>query len=162
MKPPVLAASPPACIASLTMPSSDYPPASAAGVGTSSPRRRLARLAAVAAAAGLMLGLAAQLVSAGAAVFVNAQWWLFHADAIHWFDWLSVVMIVAAFLGGMSRRLKILSIAVIALVLAQYVTAGLRESASLGAGAALHPLTGFALLWSVVECLRQAWAERRG
>lgn len=120
-----------------------------------------ARLAAVVAAVALSLSMAVQLLTAGAAVFVNPEWWVLHGDAIHWFDWLSPVAIVLAFLGRMSRRFKILSAVVLALVLVQYVTAGLRDSASLGAAAAIHPLTGFALFWAITELLRRAWAEAR-
>ncbi|MEO8040294.1 MAG: DUF6220 domain-containing protein [Betaproteobacteria bacterium] len=122
----------------------------------------LARRAALAASVVLGLGLAMQLVSAGAAVFVNPEWWLFHAEAVHWFDWLSPVAIVLGFLGRLSRRFKVLSVSVVVLVFLQYFTAGLRTSASFGAGAALHPLNGFLLFWAVTEMLRCAWAQRRG
>lgn len=121
----------------------------------------MARRAAVAAALALSISMMVQLVTAGAAVFVNPEWWVLHGEAIHWFDWLSPVAIVLAFVGRMSRRFRILSGVVLALVFAQYVSAGLRESSVLGAAAALHPLTGFALFWAITELLRRAWTESR-
>ena len=109
----------------------------------------------------LALALMGQVATAGAAVFVDPTWWLVHAAMVHWFDWLTVAIVVLAFAGRMSRRFKVLSVTLVLLMLVQYVTAGLRDSAILGAGAALHPLTGFVLFWAVTESLRQAWAEHR-
>jgi hypothetical protein len=122
---------------------------------------RLARRAAVATAVVLCLALAGQFLTAGAAVFVNPEWWVLHAAAVHWFDWLTPVAVVLGFLGRMSGRVKALSGIIVALVLVQYVTAGLRGSPVLGGGAALHPLGGFILFWTVTELLRRAWAEAR-
>jgi hypothetical protein len=103
----------------------------------------------------------AQFLTAGAAVFANPEWWVLHAAEVHWFDWLTPTTVVLAFVGRMSRPFKILSVVTVALVLAQYVTAGLRGSPTLGAGAALHPLTGFLLFWTLTVMLRHAWIEAR-
>lgn len=122
---------------------------------------RLARRGAVVTTAALCLAMVAQFLTAGAAVFANPEWWVLHAAEVHWFDWLTPTTVVLAFVGRMSRPFKILSVLTVALVLAQYVTAGLRGSPNLGAGAALHPLTGFLLFWVIIELLRRAWMEAR-
>lgn len=121
---------------------------------------RWARWIAVACAAGLLLGMALQLLSAGAAVFVDAGWWPIHAESIHWFDWLAPLALLLGFAGGLSARYRLLCAAVLALDLVQYLTAGLRESGSWPQAAAIHPLTGFLLFWAITELLRTAWAER--
>ena len=123
-------------------------------------RRRLARRLATILGLVLALALTAQVIFAGAAVFIDPQWWAVHTAAIHWFDWITVVIVALGFAGRMSRRFKVLSATVVLLVLIQYVTAGLNGSPTLGAGAAVHPLTGFLLFWATTELVRQAWAER--
>ena len=125
------------------------------------PRRvSIARRAAMASTVALALALMGQVATAGAAVFVDPTWWLVHAAMAHWFDWLTVAIVVLAFAGRMSRRFKVLSVTLVLLMLVQYVTAGLRDSATLGAGAALHPLTGFVLFWAATELMREVWAGR--
>ena len=108
----------------------------------------------------LALSLIGQVVTAGAAVFMDPKWWAVHAAAIHWFDWLTVVIVVLGFAGRMSRRFKVLSATVVFLVLIQYVTAGMSGSPMFAAGAALHPLTGFLLFWAATELVREARAAR--
>jgi len=122
---------------------------------------RNARRVAALAAAGLTLGLLGQILSAGAAVFLTPEWWLFHNSEVHWFDWLAPTALVFGFLGRMSRRFKLLAGSAVVLLLVQYVTAGLRASPNLHAGAALHPLGAFLLSWTAVELTRRAWLEMR-
>lgn len=109
----------------------------------------------------LALGLAAQVMFAGAAVFVDGAWWGVHLAAIHWVDWITVVLVVLGFAGGMSRRFKVLSVVVILLVLAQYVTAGWHGSATFGWGAAVHPLTRFLMFWAAAGGLGRAISVKR-
>jgi hypothetical protein len=123
---------------------------------------RVARRAAVAGAALLAISLVWQMVSAGAAVFVNPEWWAMHTATVHWFDWLTVAIVVAAFLGRMSRGFKVLSGASVLLIFLQYATAGAPVLPALGAVAALHPLTGFLLFWTLTELLRRGVRELRG
>lgn len=108
----------------------------------------------------LALSLIGQVLTAGAAVFMDPKWWAVHAAAIHWFDWITVVIVVLGFAGRMSRRFKVLSATVVLLVLIQYVTAGMSGSPMFAAGAALHPLTGFLLFWAATELVREARAAR--
>ena len=140
----------------MTVPSDNPAPASVASVR----RIRMARVLVALACPVLALSLIGQVLTAGAAVFVDPSWWAVHAAAIHWFGWITVVILVLGFAGRLSRRFKVLSATVVFLVLIQYVTAGLSGSPSLGAGAALHPLTGFLLFWAVTELVRVAWAGR--
>ncbi len=140
----------------MTTPSDSPAPASAASVR----RVRVARVLVAVACPVLVLALIGQVLTAGAAVFVDPKWWAVHAAAIHWFDWITVVIVVLGFAGRMSRRFKILSATVVFLILIQYVTAGLNGSPTLGAGAALHPLTGFLLFWVATELVREVWAGR--
>jgi len=111
------------------------------------------------AAALLTIALLWQVVSAGAAVFVNPEWWAWHIATVHWFDWLTLAIVVLAFIGGMSRGFKVLSGAGVLLIFAQYATAGIRISATFGAVAALHPLSGFLLFWTLTELLRRGVRE---
>jgi len=137
----------------------NHSPSSPTGSPVAGPRERIARPVAIAAAGLLAIALIWQLVSAGAAVFVNPDWWAFHTAAVHWFDWLSLVILVLAFAGRMSRRFKLLAAASVLLVFLQYGTAGIRTSLSLGAAAALHPLIGFLLFWTLTELLRRGALE---
>jgi len=125
------------------------------------PYQRIARRAAVAASALLVFALLWQVVSAGAAVFMSPEWWALHIATVHWFDWLTIAILVAAFVGRMSRGFKTLSGVNVALIFLQYATAGVRVSPTLGALAALHPLTGFLLLWSLTELVRRGYRELR-
>lgn len=131
--------------------------------GSPGPARvRVARRAAVTASALLAISLLWQMVSAGAAVFVNPEWWALHIATVHWFDWLTVAIVAAAFLGRMSRGFKVLSGTSVLLIFLQYATAGARVLPALGAVAALHPLTGFLLFWTLTELLRRGVRELRG
>lgn len=123
------------------------------------PYRRIARRAAVMASAVLAIALLWQVVSAGAAVFVNPEWWAWHIATVHWFDWLTVVIVVLAFVGRMSRGFKTLSGASVFLIFLQYATVGIRVSPTFGAVAALHPLSGFLLFWTLTELLRRGVRE---
>jgi mercuric ion transport protein len=121
--------------------------------------RRIARRAAVMATALLAIALLWQVVSAGAAVFVNPVWWAWHLATVHWFDWLSVAIVVLAFVGRMSRGFKVLSGTSVFLILLQYATAGIRTAPVFGVLAALHPLSGFLLFWALTELLRRGVRE---
>lgn len=139
----------------------NHPLPSPAGSPVAGPRERIARPAAVAAAVLLAIALLWQVVSAGAAVFVNPEWWAWHIATVHWFDWLTVAILVLAFVGRMSRGFKVLSGASVFLIFLQYATAGIRISPTFGALAALHPLTGFLLLWTLTGLLRRGVRESK-
>lgn len=123
---------------------------------------RFARRAAVCASALLAVAFTWQLLSAGAAVFVNPDWWAWHIATVHWFDWLAVAIVVLAFVGRLSRGFKLLAGAGVLLVFLQYATAGARASPALAAVAALHPLNGFLLFWTLTELLRRGVRELGG
>lgn len=136
------------------------PSPAAAPASATPPRVRTARQAVIVAI--VLLGIATiwQVLSAGAAVFVNPEWWALHLVAVHWFDWLAPAILVLAYVGRLSRAFKLWSAAGVALIFCQYVTAGVRTSMILAPLAALHPLTGFLLLWTLTELLRHGVRER--
>jgi hypothetical protein len=138
----------------------DSPPVPAT-LSVVAPHQRIARRAAIVATALLTVALLWQVVSAGAAVFVNPEWWAWHIATVHWFDWLTVAILVLAFVGRMSRGFKVLSGASVFLIFLQYATAGIRISPTFGALAALHPLTGFLLLWTLTGLLRRGVRESK-
>jgi hypothetical protein len=131
-------------------------PAPLAGVA---PHQRIARRAAIAATALVTIAILWQVASAGAAVFVNPEWWAWHVATVHWFDWLTVAIVVLAFVGRMSPGCKALSGTSVFLIFLQYATAGIRISPKFAALAALHPLTGFLLFWTLTELLRRGVRE---
>lgn len=95
----------------------------------------------------VLLALLGQTYTAGMAIFVDPAWWAWHLTVIHWYDWLTVALLVLAFVGRLDARLKWLSAATIVLIYVQYATAGLHTSATWRVLAALHPVSGMLLFW---------------
>jgi hypothetical protein len=124
------------------------------------PRILWARRALVASAALLCAGLLGQTLTAGLAVFVSPGWWARHREVVHWFEWLTPLALLLAFLGRAPRAVKGLAGLTIALLFLQYTTAGLRASGRLGL-AALHAVNAVLLFWCAAELARQAWRATR-
>ena len=103
--------------------------------------------------------LHAQTLTAGMATFVGPGWWVRHRDLVHAFEWLSLVAAALAHAGRLPGAVKGLAWATVALLFAQYATAGMRERPGLGVLAALHPVGAMLLFWTSVELARRARAH---
>lgn len=90
--------------------------------------------------------VAVQVFMAGMAVFVGPTWRNNHTSFIHLFEYLPVLMLVAAFVGRMSTRVKWLSLLAFGLVVLQYALIAMGSS-SLLALAALHPVNALVIFW---------------
>ena len=127
-----------------------------AGAGRAWARWALAGTAALFAA-----GVVVQVFYAGLASFVGPGWWLRHKAFVHAFEWASPLAIVLAYVARASRAAKSLAWGTVALLMAQYVTAGLRERGAQQSIAAVHAVTAMILFWAAVELVRLTWREAR-
>jgi hypothetical protein len=109
----------------------------------------------------MLAALLGQMFTVGIAVFVDPAWWVWHMTIIHWYDWLTVVILVLAFVGRTTAKLKWLAAVAIGLVYVQYATAGLHTSATLRTLAAVHPVSAVLLFWVVTDIARRAASELR-
>lgn len=125
------------------------------------PRARWARRVLVGAAWLFAVGVLAQTLFAGRAVFVGPGWWLRHRDFVHAFEWLSPLAVVLAHAGRLPRATTWLAWLTVALLLVQYVTAGFRETVGRQGWAAFHAVGGVVLFWAAAELARGAWRAAR-
>jgi hypothetical protein len=91
--------------------------------------------------------VAAQVFLAGMATFAGPTWWTTHTSFVHLFEPLPVLMLIAAFVGGLSARLKWLSAAAFVLIGLQYALIQLSAAADRPELAALHPVNALAIFW---------------
>jgi len=123
------------------------------------PRRvGVARRLLPATAALLALGLLGQFLLAGLAVFAGPGWWARHRDFVHAFEWLSPAAVLLAHLARAPRATKVLAWLTVALLFAQYATAGPGGSAGRAGLAALHPVGAALLFWTAAELARRSRA----
>ena len=80
---------------------------------------------------------------------------------MHAFEWASPLAVALAYAARASRAAKSLAWGTVALLLAQYVTAGLRERGGQQSIAAVHAVTAMVLFWTAVELARLTWREAR-
>lgn len=99
--------------------------------------------------------VAIQVFIAGMAVFVDPSNWNLHTTFVHAFELLPWFMLVMAFVGRLSRRLKLLSILLWVLIGIQYATASMFGSLV----AAIHPVNALAMFWLAVATTRWAWRD---
>lgn len=104
-------------------------------------------------------GLVAQVFLAGLGVFESPTRFNVHRDLGYTLSILPILMIVAALLGGMGRRMVLLALTAFLLFLLQSVFVALRESSPMIA--ALHPLNGFLILLIALIIARDSWFARR-
>ena len=122
--------------------------------GQLSTRVRWARRGFVLFAGAFGVGVLVQVYIAGMAVFVDPANWRLHAGFVHIIEWFPLVMLVLAFLGGLSRELKILSVVLFVLIIVQYATAlGFSDSIV----AAIHPVNALVIFWIATVTIRRAW-----
>lgn len=82
-----------------------------------------------------------------------------HRNFGYVFGWLTLVILVLALVGQMSRRITGLSALILVLFALQSVFVALRPT--MPAVAALHPLNGFAILAVTSITTGASWAVRR-
>lgn len=105
-------------------------------------------------AGALVVSVFIQVYIAGMAVFVDPANWSLHANFVHIIEWFPLVMLVLAFLGGLSRELKLLSVVLFVLIIVQYATAlGFSDSIV----AAIHPVNALVIFWIATVTIRRAW-----
>jgi hypothetical protein len=117
-------------------------------------RVRWARRGFVLFAGALVIGVLIQVYIAGMAVFVDPANWSLHANFVHIIEWLPLVMLVLAFLGRLSRELKLLPVVLFVLIIVQYATAlGFSDSMV----AATHPVNAVVIVGVAAMTTRRAW-----
>lgn len=99
-----------------------------------------------------------QVFFAGMAIFVDPANWSLHTNFIHNFQYILIIMLVLAFLGRLSQRLKLLPIGLGVLLMVQYATA---QAFSTSLVAAIHPVNALVIFWLAVFTTRQAWQSPR-
>jgi len=99
-----------------------------------------------------------QVFLAGLGVFDDPSSFITHRNFGYTFGWLTLVILVLALVGRGGRRLIGLSALLLVLFSLQSVFVALRTD--LPAVAALHPLNGFAILFTSIVLTRQAWDAR--
>lgn len=80
--------------------------------------------------------------------------WSYHVAFGHLLEPLPLLMVPVAFLGRLSWRLRLLPLALVVLIGAQYALAGAAVPA-----AALHPVNAFLILLTGLFIARRAWAS---
>ena len=70
--------------------------------------------------------VATQVFFAGMGVFTGPSWWSTHTSFVHLFEYLPLLMLVAAFVGQLPARVKWLSLAALFLIGLQYAFVALR------------------------------------
>ena len=117
-------------------------------------RIRWARRGFVLFAGALVIGVLIQVYIAGMAVFVDPANWNLHAHFVHVIEWLPLVMLVLAFLGRLSRELKLLPVVLFVLIIVQYATAlGFSDSMV----AAIHPVNAMVIVGIASMTTHRAW-----
>ena len=104
-------------------------------------RRAWVRGALAATAALFAAGVVVQVFYAGLASFVGPGWWLRHRSFVHAFEWASPLAVALAHVARASRAARTLAWGTVGLLMAQYVTAGLRVRTGQQSIAAVHAVT---------------------
>ena len=103
-------------------------------------------------------GLIAQVFLAGLGVFDGPASFATHRDVGYSLSLIPLVLIIAAWLGGLGRRLALLALLTGLLFVLQSVFVVMRTSAP--AVAALHPVNGFLILLLAIVIARESWLAR--
>jgi mercuric ion transport protein len=120
--------------------------------------REIARVG-LALVAWLFVGcLFVQIFLAGLGVFDSPSSFATHREFGYLFGWLTLVMLVLAIIGRVSRRL--LGLTALSLVLFAMQSVLIVARADYPAVAALHPVNGVLLIVVAITIARWAWAER--
>lgn len=100
-----------------------------------------------------------QVFLAGLGVFDTPGAFITHREFGYTFGWLTLLILVAALVGRLPRRIVGGAVLLLVLFALQSVFVALRGT--LPAVAALHPLNGFAILAISGVLVRATWALRR-
>jgi hypothetical protein len=100
-----------------------------------------------------------QLFLAGLAVFVGAGHWASHRNFAHYITFLPIVMILLSFIARLPVSIRLQSIRLFGLIIAEYITAVL--SSKIGFLSALHPVIALVLFLSAMSIAKQAAAHTR-
>jgi hypothetical protein len=119
------------------------------------PARSFARLVFVVSTGALAMAMLAQAFIAGVAATVDPEWWRYHLDWVHIFQWLVLAPPVAAWVAGYSRRRVLAGAIPFVLVGLQYVFADRAREGSWPLGFGLHAANAM-LLFAVTIFL--AWS----
>ena len=123
-------------------------------IGRPSTRVRWTRRGFVLSGGAFVVGVLIQIYIAGMAVFIDPANWSLHASFVHIIEWLPLVMLVLAFLGGLSRELKLLPVVLFMLIIVQYATAlGFRGTLV----AAIHPVNAVVIVGIAAMTTHRAW-----
>jgi hypothetical protein len=102
--------------------------------------------------------VAIQVFFAGLAIFNGPTWWGTHTAFVHAFEFLPLLMLIAAFVGNLPARAKWLSLAAFALIGVQFALVELARS--LPALGALHPVNALLIFWLAISLAR--WRSSPG
>lgn len=100
--------------------------------------------------------VAAQVFLAGLGVFVSPIRWTWHETFVHLFEYLPLLMLVLAFTGRLSHRLRWLTALSFVLIGLQYAFIEIGRDTGVGEIAALHPVNGLLIFWLAVTLARGA------
>ena len=94
-----------------------------------------------------------QVFFAGMGVFVNADDLQLHRAFANDFEYLSLLMFVISFFGGIRGGLRWYTLGLLALTMLQHMTVRVLP----GALAALHTVDALALFWISLHLMRRSW-----
>jgi hypothetical protein len=103
-------------------------------------------------------GLVVQVFLAGMGVFDGPERFETHRTWGYTLELFPVLLLIAALVGRMGRRLALLAVAEFGLFILQSVLIAFRESTP--AVAALHPVNGFLILLIAIVITRESWLAR--
>lgn len=99
-----------------------------------------------------------QVFIAGLATFVDMGDWAMHKSFVKLFSPLPFVLIALSFIGRMSWKARLLSVALFLLIVSQFLTSVF--AAELSVLAALHPVIALILFWCSIHVMRLSMKER--
>jgi len=100
--------------------------------------------------------LGIQLFLAGLGVFGDARYFAAHRAFVHAFGWLAFLLLLLAFAGSLSWRIRGYALGLVALVSFQYMTARQPNMFGTGLPGALHPVGAACLVLLSVAMAREA------
>jgi hypothetical protein len=100
-----------------------------------------------------------QVFLAGLAVFVDAVYWESHSSFVHFFSFLPIVMILLSFIARLPVSIRMQSIRLFGLIIAEFITAVL--SSKIGFLSALHPVIALVMFISAMSLAKQAAEHTR-
>ncbi|RBI60313.1 hypothetical protein DMJ13_18425 [halophilic archaeon] len=97
----------------------------------------------------------AQIYIAGMAVFIDPANWSLHETFVHAFEPMLILLLILAFIGRLSRSLKVAPIGLFLLITIQYATAAVYGSLV----AAIHPVNAVVIFLVSALAVQQTWKQ---